>query len=108
MAVTSVSNRYFAMDLTRRKLIQSGVVIGGAAAFTDLALSPSAWAVTGGSGSAAHDPGRNPGSRHPGTGGYAPVVVPAAETAHGPHRPRQRRPAPRGLHADTGHWPSPT
>ena len=35
------------MDLSRRKLIQSGAVIGGAMALTDLALSPSAWAVGG-------------------------------------------------------------
>lgn len=67
------------MTISRRALIQSGVVIGGAAALTDLALSPAAWAVTGRLApqhtTLAHTLVRGT----PGTGGYAPVVVRAGE-----------------------------
>ena len=72
------------MDLSRRKLIQSGAVIGGAMAFTDLALSPSAWAVEG---PLAPPVTTLSGTLVRGTAnaqGYAPVVVAAAE----PHIPR--------------------
>ena len=72
-------DRYFTMDLSRRKVIQSGVVIGGAIALTDLTLSPAAWAVTG-----QITPPKTTlagtlvrGSAGP--GGYAKVVIAAAE-----------------------------
>lgn len=73
------------MELSRRKFIQSGVVIGGAVALTDLALSPAAWAVDG--------PLAPPNTTlsgtlvrgTPGAGGYAPIVVHAGE----PHTERK-------------------
>ena len=63
------------MELTRRALIQSSVVIGGAAALTDLALSPAAWAV-GGPVAPQHTTLEQTLVRGtPGVGGYAPIVV---------------------------------
>src|SRR4051794_2433750 len=68
------------MDLSRRKLIQSGVVIGGAIAMTDLALSPAAWAVGG---TLTPTNTTLSGRLVRGTpvlpGGYAPVVSVAGE-----------------------------
>ncbi|MCW2751657.1 MAG: family metallophosphoesterase [Aeromicrobium sp.] len=66
------------MELSRRKLIQSGLVIGGAVALTDLSLSPAAWALS---------PLAPPNTTlsgtlvrgTPGAGGYAPVTVAAGE-----------------------------
>lgn len=72
------------MTLSRRALIQSGAVIGGAAAFTDLALSPAAWAVTGQLSPDHTTLARTLVRGTPGTGGYAPVLVKSGE----PHKLR--------------------
>jgi metallophosphoesterase (TIGR03767 family) len=67
------------MALSRRTLIQSGVVLGGAAALTDLSMSSAAWAVTGRL-SPQHTTLAGTLVRGtPGTGGYAPVVAGAGE-----------------------------
>ncbi len=67
------------MDLSRRKVIQSGVVIGGAVAFTDLALSPASWAVTGRVTPPVTTLAGTLVRGTPGPGGYTPVVVAAGE-----------------------------
>lgn len=67
------------MTLSRRALIQSGAVIGGAAAFTDLALSPAAWAVTGQLTPEHTTLARTLVRGTPGAGGYAPVIVQSGE-----------------------------
>lgn len=67
------------MDLSRRKLIQSGVVIGGAIAMTDLSLSPAAWAVGGSLTPTTTTLSGTLVRGTPGAGGYAPVVVAAGE-----------------------------
>src|SRR5215210_7197030 len=67
------------MTLSRRALIQSGAVIGGAAAFTDLALSPAAWAVTGQLTPDHTTLARTLVRGTPGSGGYAPVIVKSGE-----------------------------
>ena len=67
------------MDLSRRKLIQSGAVIGGAMALTDLALSPAAWAVGGQIVPPKTTLAGTLVRGTPGPGGYAPVVVAAGE-----------------------------
>lgn len=67
------------MTLSRRALIQSGAVIGGAAAFTDLALSPAAWAVTGQLSPQHTTLAGRLVRGTPGAGFYAPVVVQAGE-----------------------------
>ena len=90
MAVTSLTlNRYFTMDLSRRKLIQSGAVIGGAMAVTDLALSPAAWAVGGQTAPPVTTLAGTLVRGTPGPGGYAPVV--RLSEPHIPHRPRRTR-----------------
>ncbi len=67
------------MDLSRRKLIQSGAVIGGAMAFTDLALSPAAWAVGGQTAPPTTTLAGTLVRGTPGPGGYTPVVRASAE-----------------------------
>lgn len=81
------------MELSRRKLIQSGIVIGGAAALTDLSLTPAAWAVE-----APLAPPRTTLAGTlvrgtPGPGGYAPIIVQAGE----PHTVRTDLGVPAGL-----------
>ena len=63
------------MELTRRALIQSSVVIGGAAALTDLALSPSAWAVGAPVAPQYTTLAGTLVRGNPGPGGYAPVIL---------------------------------
>lgn len=85
------------MELTRRKLIQSGVVIGGAAVLTDLALSPSAWA-SGAPLAPQHTTLTNTFVRgDPGSGGYAPVIVASGE----PHTVRTDLGAEAGADRET-------
>ena len=67
------------MALSRRTLIQSSVVIGGAAALTDMAFSTAAWAVTGQLTPEHTTLARTLVRGTPGTGGYAPVIVQAGE-----------------------------
>lgn len=67
------------MDLSRRTFIRSGVVIGGAAALTDLALSPAAWAVKGSISPPKTTLSGTLVRGTPGPGGYAPIVVRAGE-----------------------------
>src|SRR5687768_14736122 len=67
------------MDLSRRKLIQSGVVIGGAMALSDLALSPAAWAVEGQTAPPVTTLSGTLVRGAPGPGGYAPVVEASSE-----------------------------
>lgn len=67
------------MEMSRRKLIQSGVVLGGAAVLTDLSLSPAAWA-TAGPLAPQHTTLQTTLVRgSAGTGGYAPVVLQSGE-----------------------------
>lgn len=89
------------MELSRRKLIQSGAVISGAAALTDLALSPAAWAT-----SRALAPQHTTLSstlvRGPsGAGGYAPVIHHAGE----PHTVRTDLGVPAGPNRATTRTP---
>lgn len=89
------------MTISRRALIQSSVVIGGAAALTDLALSPAAWAVTG---QLTPEHTTLAGTLVRGTagnGGYAPVVVAAGE----PHTVRAELGAPAGATRATTRTP---
>lgn len=67
------------MELSRRNLIQSGVVIGGAAVLTDLSLSPSAWATAGPVAPQYTTLETTLVRGNPGTGSYAPVVLEAGE-----------------------------
>ena len=67
------------MDLSRRKLIQSGVVIGGAMALTDLALSPAAWAVEGQTAPPVTTLSGTLVRGTPNAQGWAPVVEASAE-----------------------------
>ncbi len=80
------------MQITRRKLIQSGVVIGGAVALTDMALSPAAWATASPAApqntTLAMTLVRGPA----GVGGYAPVLVGPGE----PHTVRAELGVPAG------------
>ena len=73
------------MELTRRALIQTSAVIGGAAALTDLALSPAAWAVTGPVAPQNTTLARTYVRDAPGVGGYAKILVAAGE----PHAVRE-------------------
>lgn len=80
------------MQITRRKLIQSGAVITGAVVLTDLSLSTAAWA-TGGQLSAQGTTLARTYVRGPaGVGGYAPVLVGPGE----PHIVRAELGAPAG------------
>ncbi|MCW2800613.1 MAG: family metallophosphoesterase [Aeromicrobium sp.] len=69
------------MDLSRRKFIQSGVVITGAVALTDFTLAPGAYAA-----GPAHPSGttlaRTLQRGTPGVGGYAPIVATFPGEAH--------------------------
>jgi metallophosphoesterase (TIGR03767 family) len=67
------------MTLSRRALIQSGVVIGGAAALTDLSFSTAAWAVTGQLSPEHTTLAATLVRGAPGPGGYAPVIVQSGE-----------------------------
>jgi metallophosphoesterase (TIGR03767 family) len=67
------------MVLSRRALIQSSVVIGGATALTDMALSSAAWAVTGQLTPEHTTLAKTLVRGTAGTGGYAPVIVQAGE-----------------------------
>lgn len=70
------------MELTRRALIQSSVVIGGAAVLTDLSLSSAAWAVGAPLAPQNTTLAGTLVRGEPGVGGYAPVVVHAGEPHH--------------------------
>lgn len=67
------------MEMSRRKLIQSGVVLGGAAVLTDLSLSPSAWATSGPLAPQHTTLETTLVRGAAGNGGYAPVVVHSGE-----------------------------
>ncbi|KAA1398072.1 TIGR03767 family metallophosphoesterase [Aeromicrobium ginsengisoli] len=67
------------MALSRRTLIQSSVVIGGAAALTDLSFSTAAWAVTGQLSPEHTTLATRLVRGAPGAGGYAPVIVQTGE-----------------------------
>ncbi|MEO6473108.1 MAG: TIGR03767 family metallophosphoesterase [Aeromicrobium sp.] len=67
------------MELSRRALIQSSVVIGGAAVLTDLSLSSAAWAVGGPIAPQNTTLAATLVRGTPGTGGYAPVVEQSGE-----------------------------
>lgn len=67
------------MDLSRRKLIRSGVVIGGAVVLTDLSLSPAAWATAGPVAPRYTTLEVTLVRGSAGNGGYAPVVRQAGE-----------------------------
>lgn len=67
------------MDLSRRKLIQSGVVIGGAIALTDLSLSTATWAVEGQTSPPTTTLAGTLVRGAPGAGGYASVELAAGE-----------------------------
>ncbi len=67
------------MGLSRRKFIQSGVVIGGAVALTDFALAPGAYAAGGPVAPAGTTLAQTLGRGIAGVGGYTPVVVKPGE-----------------------------
>jgi metallophosphoesterase (TIGR03767 family) len=67
------------MDLSRRKFIQSGVVISGAVALTDFTLAPGAFAVGGPVSPTGTTLVKTLQRGTPGVGGYAPVVVKPGE-----------------------------
>jgi metallophosphoesterase (TIGR03767 family) len=67
------------MELTRRKFIQSGVVISGAVALTDFALAPGAYATGGAVAPAGTTLVTTLGRGNAGTGGYTPVIAKAGE-----------------------------
>ncbi len=67
------------MDLSRRKLIQSGAAIGTAAALTDLSFSTAAWAIPGQIAPPRTTLAGTLVRGKAGAGGYAKVVVAAAE-----------------------------
>lgn len=67
------------MVLSRRKFIQSGIVIGGAAAITDLSFTPAAWGVTGQTTPPKTTLLGTLARGAPGAGGYAPIVLQAGE-----------------------------
>jgi metallophosphoesterase (TIGR03767 family) len=67
------------MELSRRKFIQSGVVIGSAVALTDFALAPGAYATGGPVAPANTTLAATLGRGSAGPGGYTPVVVQAGE-----------------------------
>ncbi len=79
------------MALSRRTLIQSSVVIGGAAALTDMSLSSAAWAVTGQLTPEHTTLASTLVRGTPGAGGYAPVIVRVRRAAHVAHRPGRHR-----------------
>jgi metallophosphoesterase (TIGR03767 family) len=67
------------MDLSRRKFIQSGVVITGAVALTDFTLAPHAYAAGGPVAPAGTTLATTLQRGTAGAGGYAPVVVRSGE-----------------------------
>src|SRR3954447_11760557 len=67
------------MDLSRRKFIQSGVVISGAVALTDFTLAPGAYATGGPAAPAGTTLAATLGRGNPGPGGYTPVIVKPGE-----------------------------
>lgn len=67
------------MELSRRALIQSSVVLGGAAILTDLALSPAAWATSGPIAPQHTTLEATLVRGTAGNGGYAPVVSQSGE-----------------------------